>query len=170
MKGGFSHTLIHEMEQTLSMGKQIILFQNQRGYAPVMECLDCGHMPQCHQCDVTLTYHQYSDQLKCHYCGYSIKQIENCAACGSTEVKMIGIGTQKIEEELIKYLGDGVKIKRMDWDTTRKKASFQNIIDQFEQKEIDKREGKVERATRDIDKLSEAEIRRRSGQKGWFRD
>ena len=72
MKGGFSKIMIEEMGQTLSMDKQIILFQNQRGYSPIIECLDCGHMPQCHQCDVTLTYHQYSDQLKCHYCGYHI--------------------------------------------------------------------------------------------------
>ena len=81
--------------------------------------------------------HKYQPILKCHYCGYSTKQIEYCGACGSPEVVMLGIGTQKIEEELIKHFGDGINIKRMDWDTTRRKSSFQNIIDQFKQKEID---------------------------------
>jgi primosomal protein N' (replication factor Y) len=75
--------------------------------------------------------------MKCHYCGYSIKQVENCKACGSPEMSKLGIGTQKIEEELFKHLGKEIRVKRMDWDTTRKKSSFQNIIDQFEQKEID---------------------------------
>ena len=97
----------------------------------------CSWTPTCKKCDVSLTIHKYQPILKCHYCGYSTKQIEQCGACGSPEVTMLGIGTQKIEEELIKQLGEDVKIKRMDWDTTRKKASFQNIIDQFEQKEID---------------------------------
>ena len=137
MVGIFTPLLLENIQATLKANKQVILFQNRRGYAPREMCMVCSWTPTCKKCDVSLTLHKYQPVLKCHYCGYSIKQIENCAACGSTEVKMIGIGTQKIEEELIKYLGDGVKIKRMDWDTTRKKASFQNIIDQFEQKEID---------------------------------
>ena len=135
MKGGFSHTLIHEMEQTLSMGKQIILFQNQRGYAPVMECLDCGHMPQCHQCDVTLTYHQYSDQLKCHYCGYQIAVPEKCHACGLHNLSSKGMGTQQIQEQ-VSTLFPEVSVARMDWDTTRGKWAFDKLIHSFAAQEV----------------------------------
>lgn len=137
MVGIFTPLLLENIQTTLKANKQVILFQNRRGYAPREMCMVCSWTPTCKKCDVSLTIHKYQPILKCHYCGYSTKQIEHCGACGSPEVTMLGIGTQKIEEELIKYLGDGIKIKRMDWDTTRKKASFQNIIDQFEQKEID---------------------------------
>ena len=137
MRGIFTPLLLDAIQDTLRESKQVILFQNRRGYAPREMCMVCSWTPTCKKCDVSLTIHKYQPILKCHYCGYSTKQIEHCGACGSPEVTMLGIGTQKIEEELIKHLGDGIKIKRMDWDTTRKKASFQNIIDQFEQKEID---------------------------------
>ena len=137
MVGIFTPLLLESIQTTLKANKQVILFQNRRGYAPREMCMVCSWTPTCKRCDVSLTIHKYQPILKCHYCGYSTKQIEYCGACGSPEVTMLGIGTQKIEEELIKHLGDEVKIKRMDWDTTRKKASFQNIIDQFEQKEID---------------------------------
>ena len=137
MVGIFTPLLLENIQSTLKANKQVILFQNRRGYAPREMCMVCSWTPTCKKCDVSLTIHKYQPILKCHYCGYSTKQIEHCGACGSPEVTMLGIGTQKIEEELIKHLGDGIKIKRMDWDTTRKKASFQNIIDQFEQKEID---------------------------------
>ena len=137
MVGIFTPLLLENIQATLKANKQVILFQNRRGYAPREMCMVCSWTPTCKKCDVSLTIHKYQPILKCHYCGYSTKQIENCGACGSSEVTMLGIGTQKIEEELIKHLGEDVKIKRMDWDTTRKKASFQNIIDQFEQKEID---------------------------------
>ncbi len=135
LKGGFSKILVQEIEQTLAMGKQIILFQNQRGYAPVLECLDCGHMPQCHQCDVTLTYHQYSDQLKCHYCDYHIAVPKKCYACGLTNLSTKGMGTQKIEEEVAE-LFPMVKVARMDWDTTRGKWAFDKLIDSFASQEI----------------------------------
>ena len=135
LKGGFSKILVQEIEQTLAMGKQIILFQNQRGYAPVLECMDCGHMPQCHQCDVTLTYHQYSDQLKCHYCDYYIAVPKKCYACGLTNLSTKGIGTQKIEEEVAE-LFPTVKVARMDWDTTRGKWAFDKLIDSFASQEI----------------------------------
>ena len=88
------------MEKTLAMEKQIILFQNQRGFAPLIECLDCGHMPHCHQCDVTLTFHQFTDQLKCHYCGYQIAVPKKCHACGLTNLTTKGMGTQQIEEQV----------------------------------------------------------------------
>ena len=137
MVGIFSPLLFENIQTTLKAKRQVILFQNRRGYAPREVCMVCSWTPTCKKCDVSLTIHKYQPILKCHYCGYSTKQVEKCGACGSSELTMLGIGTQKIEEELIKYLGKEIKIKRMDWDTTRKKASFQNIIDQFEQKEID---------------------------------
>ena len=135
MKGGFSKTMIQEMEQTLAMDKQIILFQNQRGYAPVMECLDCGHMPQCHQCDVTLTYHQYTDQLKCHYCGYQIAVPEKCHACGVSNLSSKGMGTQQIQEQVATLFPE-VKVARMDWDTTRGKWAFDKLIHSFAAQEV----------------------------------
>ena len=135
VKGGFTQTLIQEMEQTLAMDKQIILFQNQRGYAPVMECLDCGHMPQCHQCDVTLTYHQYSDQLKCHYCGYHIAVPQKCHACGLPNLSTKGMGTQQIQEQVTALFPE-VKVARMDWDTTRGKWAFDKLIHSFAAQEV----------------------------------
>jgi primosomal protein N' (replication factor Y) len=137
MVGIFTPLLLENIKATLKAKKQVILFQNRRGYAPREVCMVCSWTPTCKKCDVSLTIHKYQPVLKCHYCGYSTKQVEKCGACGSPEVTMLGIGTQKIEEELVKHLSEDVRIKRMDWDTTRKKASFQNIIDQFEQKEID---------------------------------
>ncbi|MCH1454494.1 MAG: primosomal protein N' [Flavobacteriaceae bacterium] len=135
IKGGFTQTLIKEMEQTLAMGKQIILFQNQRGYAPVMECLDCGHMPHCHQCDVTLTYHQYTDQLKCHYCGYQIAVPEKCHACGLPNLSTKGMGTQQIQQQVTDLFPE-VKVARMDWDTTRGKWAFDKLIHSFASQEV----------------------------------
>lgn len=135
VKGGFTQTLIQEMEQTLAMDKQIILFQNQRGYAPVMECLDCGHMPHCHQCDVTLTYHQYTDQLKCHYCGYHIAVPQKCNACGLPNLSTKGMGTQQIQEQVTALFPE-VKVARMDWDTTRGKWAFDKLIHSFAAQEV----------------------------------
>ena len=135
IKGGFTQTLIQEMEQTLAMDKQIILFQNQRGYAPVMECLDCGHMHHCHQCDVTLTYHQYTDQLKCHYCGYHIAVPQKCHACGLPNLSTKGMGTQQIQEQVTALFPE-VKVARMDWDTTRGKWAFDKLIHSFAAQEV----------------------------------
>lgn len=135
IKGGFSMELIKAMEDTLAMGKQIILFQNQRGYAPVLECLDCGHMPQCHQCDVTLTHHQHSQQLKCHYCGHYIALPIKCHACGLPNLSTKGIGTQQIEEQ-VKLLFPEISVARMDWDTTRGKWAFDKLIHSFAAQEI----------------------------------
>jgi len=117
------------------MGKQILLFQNQRGYAPVMECLGCGHMPQCHQCDVTLTYHQFTDQLKCHYCGYNIAVPTHCHACGQTHLSTKGMGTQQIQEQVTQFFPE-VKVARMDWDTTRGKWAFDRLIHSFSAQEV----------------------------------
>jgi primosomal protein N' (replication factor Y) len=135
IKGGFTQTLINEMEQTLAMGKQIILFLNQRGFAPVMECLDCGHMPHCHQCDVTMTYHQYTDHLKCHYCSYQIAVPENCHACGLTNLSTKGMGTQQIQQQVADFFPE-VEVARMDWDTTRGKWAFDKLIHSFASQEV----------------------------------
>jgi len=137
MRGIFTPLLLDAIQDTLRENKQVILFQNRRGYAPREMCMVCSWTPMCKKCDVSLTVHKYNPIMKCHYCGYTTKQVENCGACGSTKMSKLGIGTQKIEEELFKHLGKEIRVKRMDWDTTRKKSSFQNIIDQFEQKEID---------------------------------
>ena len=137
MRGIFTPLLLDAIQDTIRENKQVILFQNRRGYAPREMCMVCSWTPMCKKCDVSLTVHKYNPIMKCHYCGYTTKQVENCGACGSPKMSKLGIGTQKIEEELFKHLGKEIRVKRMDWDTTRKKTSFQNIIDQFEQKEID---------------------------------
>ena len=137
MQGIFTPLLLEAIQDTLRENKQVILFQNRRGYAPREMCMVCSWTPMCKKCDVSLTVHKYNPVMKCHYCGYTIKQVEICGACGSPKMSKLGIGTQKIEEEIFKHLGKEIRVKRMDWDTTRKKTSFQNIIDQFEQKEID---------------------------------
>ena len=135
MNGAFSKTLIDAIETTLANDKQVILFQNQRGYAPVMECLDCGHTPQCSQCDVTLTYHQPSNQLKCHYCGFTIAAPIQCHGCGGIHLQTKGLGTQQIQEQVESFF-PGVKTARMDWDTTRGKWAFDKLINAFVEGDI----------------------------------
>jgi primosomal protein N' (replication factor Y) len=136
MKSHFSSFLLTEMEGALERGEQIILFQNRRGYVPMWSCEMCGWVPQCTNCDVSLTYHKSSNALKCHYCGYILPPPSSCGACGSRKLKMIGFGTEKIEDELSIYLPQA-KIQRMDMDTTRSKNAYANIISDFENKQID---------------------------------
>ncbi len=136
MKGHFSDRLIEEITETLKEGYQIILFQNRRGFSPIVECLTCGHSPQCPNCDVSLTYHQYRDQLRCHYCGYNTVMIKNCEACGNATLDTKGFGTEQIEEE-VKQLYPEANVARMDLDTTRGKFAFEKIIHRFENREID---------------------------------
>ncbi|AUP78033.1 replication restart helicase PriA [Flavivirga eckloniae] len=136
MKGHFSDRLIEEMTETLQEGHQIILFQNRRGFSPIVECNTCGNSPQCPNCDVSLTYHQYRNQLRCHYCGYNSSMIKDCAACGSPELDTKGFGTEQIEEE-VKLLFPDYKVARMDLDTTRGKYGYEKIITALEQQEID---------------------------------
>ena len=100
MTGHFSDTLLRAITDALDLGEQIILFQNRRGYAPILMCEVCGHVPQCKNCDVSLTYHKYLKNLNCHYCGYSIKMPNTCDACGSSKITLKGFGTEKIEEEI----------------------------------------------------------------------
>ena len=136
MTGHFSDTLLRAITDTLSEGEQVILFQNRRGFSPVLECTTCGHAPQCPNCDVSLTYHKYKNQLRCHYCSHHIAMQLKCLACGSSELTTKGFGTEQIEAEL-KELYPDYKIARMDSDTTRGKHSFEKIITAFEQEEID---------------------------------
>ena len=136
MSGHFSDTLIEEITRALSLGEQVILFQNRRGFSPVVECMTCGHVPQCSQCDVSLTYHKHKNQLRCHYCGYSMAKPTNCHACSSIHLTTKGFGTEQIQQELI-ALFPSTKIGRMDQDTTRGKFGFEKIIDAFKNREID---------------------------------
>jgi len=131
----FSESLISSIQETLNLKKQVILFQNRRGYAPILECLSCGHSPQCVQCDVSLTYHQITNQLKCHYCGYSIHMPNQCNSCGMLTLTTKGVGTQQIEKQINEFFPD-IKVKRMDWDTTRGKWDFDKIIESFEKEQI----------------------------------
>ena len=136
MSGHFSDTLIEEITSALSLGEQVILFQNRRGYSPVIECMTCGHVPQCPQCDVSLTYHKHKNQLRCHYCGYSMAKPTNCHSCSSVHLTTKGFGTEQIQQELVQ-LFPNAKIGRMDQDTTRGKFGFEKIIDSFKNREID---------------------------------
>lgn len=136
MKGHFSDRLIEEITETLQENYQVILFQNRRGYSPIVECNTCGNSPQCPNCDVSLTYHSYRDQLRCHYCGYNMAMLKNCMACSSVELSTKGFGTEQIETE-VKELFPDYKVARMDLDTTRGKHGFEKLITAFEQQEID---------------------------------
>jgi primosomal protein N' (replication factor Y) len=136
MKGHFSLTLIEAITEAFANNEQVILFQNRRGFSPVLECMTCGHVPQCPQCDVSLTYHKYKNQLRCHYCGYNMAKPSNCHVCSSVDLETKGFGTEQIELELAE-LFPNKNIKRMDQDTTRGKYSFEKIIDGFKNREID---------------------------------
>ncbi len=136
MTGHFSDRLIEEMTDTLKEGYQIILFQNRRGFSPIVECNTCGHSPQCPNCDVSLTFHQFKNELRCHYCGYHMAMQQQCMACGSVELDSKGFGTEQVEQEA-KELFPDAKVARMDLDSTRGKYGHEKIINAFEQQEID---------------------------------
>lgn len=136
MKGHFSERLILLIKEALEQKEQIILFQNRRGYAPVLACKTCGVTPQCTQCDVSLTYHKFVNELKCHYCGYTHKITHTCVACGSEDLAFLGFGTEQIENE-IQTLFPAAKVARMDYDTTKGKHSYEKILEEFQQHEID---------------------------------
>ena len=136
MRGLFTPELHDAIENKLALDQQILLFQNRRGYAPIIECVTCGYIPKCRNCDVSLTYHQYSNSLKCHYCGFSEKNQKKCLKCNSIKIDMKGYGTQQVEEQ-IKTFFPNAKVDRMDWDTTRGKYSVDKIFEKFENHQID---------------------------------
>jgi len=136
MTGHFSDRLLAMIKGALDEKEQVILFQNRRGFAPVVECQTCGITPQCPQCDVSLTFHSYRKELRCHYCGYRQAMPHNCGACGSEKLNTKGFGTEQIEMEL-QELFPAHKIGRMDLDTTWGKYGYQKIIGQFQAQEID---------------------------------
>ncbi|MFP9099807.1 primosomal protein N' [Flavobacterium sp. RHBU_24] len=136
MTGHFSDTLTQAIAETLAVGKQVILFQNRRGFSPWVECMTCGNVPQCPQCDVSLTYYKYKNALRCHYCGYHIAMPTHCHQCHSTDLSTKGFGTEQIELEL-KTLFPAKNSWRMDQDTTRGKHGYEKIIDSFKNREID---------------------------------
>ena len=136
MTGHFSDVLIAAINTSLSLGEQVILFQNRRGFSPIIECLTCGHVPQCQQCDVSLTYHKHKNQLRCHYCGFTMAKPTHCQACSSVDLTTKGFGTEQIEQELVTIFPNA-KIGRMDQDTTRGKFGFEKIIDSFKNREMD---------------------------------
>ena len=148
MYGAFSPQLVEAMREALQGGKQVILFQNRRGFAPVVECRDCGWTPKCKNCDVTLTMHKTTGQLTCHYCGYTYGIPQKCPSCFCTDLREHGYGTEKVEEQLLgmeKYFLDGdnppsadsgetphiLRIARMDLDTTRTRNAYERIIGEF---------------------------------------
>ena len=135
MTGHFSDSLLEGISTTLTAGEQVILFQNRRGYSPIMECITCGNVPQCQQCDVSLTYHKHKNQLRCHYCGYTMAKPTHCHSCSSVDLTTKGFGTEQIEQELQAIFTEA-KIGRMDQDTTRGKFGFEKIIDAFSNQEI----------------------------------
>ena len=136
MQSHFTSVLMADMAAALEKKEQVILFQNRRGYAPVILCKTCAYSPKCINCDVTLTYHKSSGKLHCHYCGYKEDTPNICPACGSAHLEQKGFGTEKVEDELSILMPDA-RITRMDLDTTRSKMAFQNILNDIEEKKID---------------------------------
>ena len=136
MKASLTPPLFHAIENALQNKQQIILFQNRRGFAPYTECKQCGHVPHCVQCDVSLIYHKQQQKLVCHYCGYSVTPPKTCSACGSNQLHYKGMGTEKIEED-VEILFPKARIARMDLDSTRSKYAYKQLLDDFEGGAID---------------------------------
>lgn len=125
-----TRVLREKIQEALSKQEQVLIFQNRRGYSPYIQCEDCGWTGECVQCDVSLTYHQFAEELRCHYCGYKEKVPSSCPACGSTQLATMGMGTERIEESL-SLLFPEARLGRMDLDTTRNKFGYQRILDEF---------------------------------------
>lgn len=130
MQGPFSPLLLGSIKKALAAGEQVILFQNRRGFAPMIECRQCGWVPHCTNCDVSLTYHKNIQQLTCHYCGFTYQVPSVCPCCGSTELKGRGYGTEKIEDQIMEIFPEA-RVARMDLDTTRTRSAYERIISDF---------------------------------------
>ena len=136
MKGPFSPLLLQYVREALERKEQVILFQNRRGFAPMVECHTCGWVPKCKNCDVSLTYHKGLNQLTCHYCGCTYPVPRTCPACEGTDLRNHGFGTEKIEEEILRIFPEA-RVARMDLDTTRTRTAYERIIADFEQGKTD---------------------------------
>jgi primosomal protein N' (replication factor Y) len=136
MQSHFSPVLLNNIDKALKSGEQIILFQNRRGFSLFLECENCGEVPRCRYCDVSLTYHKSSNRLNCHYCGYQTVVPSTCPSCGHNKLQMKGFGTEKIEEEIALFF-PSAKVERLDLDNTRSRKSFEKLITRFEMKESD---------------------------------
>ena len=130
MQGNFTPELLNRMQHALQAGEQVILFQNRRGFAPMVECKQCAWVPKCEHCDVSLTYHKRYNQLTCHYCGYTYEIPKVCPACGQPTIGVMGFGTERIEEDVARLFPE-VPVSRMDLDTTRSRNAYEQIIDDF---------------------------------------
>ena len=135
MYGHFADPLVYRIREELAKGKQVILFQNRRGYAPFLQCPSCGEVPKCPNCDVSMTYHKANRTLVCHCCGHNTSAPNHCPKC-KTEYRTQGFGTERLEEE-IQGLFPEARVLRMDLDSTRKKDAYQTIIDRFAKHEVD---------------------------------
>ena len=136
IQGNFTTVLVNEIKQALDKNEQVILFQNRRGYSPVYECDSCQWVPKCQNCDISLTYHKFIDSLKCHYCGFTQKLPDSCAACGSNTLSFKGFGTEKIEDELA-ILFPNARVARFDQDSTKGKNGHEQIIKDFAEHKFD---------------------------------
>ena len=136
MKSHFSSMLVNAIKEELDKGKQIILFQNRRGFAPILQCHQCNWVPHCQHCDVALTYYKKADLLRCHYCGFTQQPPSKCKSCGETDIRQYGFGTEKIEDELQIFFPEH-NIARLDLDSTRGKHAYSEIISRFETGETD---------------------------------
>lgn len=136
MNGPFSPLLLQYVREALEQREQVILFQNRRGFAPMVECNTCGWVPKCKNCDVSLTYHKGLNQLTCHYCGYTYQLPRVCPACEGTDLRNRGFGTEKIEDD-IRAIFPEARVARMDLDTTRTRTAYERIISDFEQGKTD---------------------------------
>lgn len=136
MKSLFSETLLRHIQECLDKKEQVILFQNRRGFSSRLECDDCGNVPYCAHCDIALTYHKSRHELKCHLCGYMMPLPKECEACKSTKLTLKGFGTEQVEEEL-QLLMPEIRIARLDWDIATRKNAYHQVIQAFENREID---------------------------------
>lgn len=136
LKLDFTRLLRESIQEALKNQEQVLIFQNRRGYAPYISCEDCGWIPECEHCDVSLTYHQFNEEMRCHYCGFKEKVPSTCPACGSNKLSAVGLGTERIEES-ISLLFPEARVARMDLDTTRSKYGYQRLLEEFGSGNVD---------------------------------
>lgn len=131
-----SNRLYDEIEKNIENKEQTILFLNRRGFSTFVMCRDCGYTAKCRRCNISLTYHEYSNTLKCHYCGYEIRNLQICPSCKSKNIKYFGTGTERLQDEIKKLFPNASTI-RMDIDTVSKKNSHEEILNRFKNENID---------------------------------